>query len=116
MAVQIMRRVLLIDCDDEDFSRSIGDAICSLGFDADLTSSPGLALQKLRTNLPMYDFALVIGKASTDADLRMVRELVHACHRFGHGSAPCFLFASRSTGDPRVRLQIEQLGVRYVRL
>jgi hypothetical protein len=109
-------RVLLIDCDDEDFSRGIADAICLLGFDVDITSGSGLAVQKLRKRVPQYDVALVIGKAAADADVKAVRELIHACNRFGNGDSPCFLFVSRSKGDPQIRLRIEQLGVRYVRV
>jgi len=111
-----MPRLLLLHFVHEPASQELANAIRAFRFEVDIASTPGLALQKVRQGNAAFDLVLLIGRAEAEGDLKAIRELVLTYRRLNHCAIPSFLFVSCTKLDPQLRLRIERMGVRYVRI
>jgi CheY-like chemotaxis protein len=110
----IMYRLLLIDQDSIHAERL---AIClrERGLAVVIAESIEESARRLQQRLPPYELVILVASCIPEQWLAILRRLVAACREQSLCQGPLFLFASRRNCSPHLRLQIERLGVRYVR-
>ena len=110
-----MRRVLLIDSCDEH-ATMLRQALHQRGFDVRTEDHRWRTLQALRQPVPEWEFVIIVARNRPEEQIASLRELVIASQQYHQSDLPVFLFASCVGYSPSLRIQIEKLGVRYVRL
>lgn len=107
-----MRRVLLIYRPEEG-AEVLRSALLRRGFEVSVEAQQWRAVQALRQPVPMWEFVVIVAKNMDDVVL--MREIVKASQQFQQSGIPAFLFATRTSCTPSIRIQIGKMGARYVR-
>jgi ActR/RegA family two-component response regulator len=110
-----MRRVFLIDtCGD--YGAMLREALHDRGFDVHTEENRWKTVRALRQPTPEWEFVIIVVKMRPEEQLCKLRELVVASQQFHQTGLPEFIFASCVRCPPSLRIEIERLGARYVRL
>ena len=109
-----MYRLLLID-PDAAHAEQLTAYLCRRGLAVTTTASIQVAAEELRRRTLRYHFVVVIPSGLPEHWLTVLRRLRRACRSTHLFHRPLFLFVSNRRCHPRLRLQIERMGARYVR-
>jgi hypothetical protein len=111
---QSIAKVLLLDCDHRH-ADALAGFLRSRGLYIEAFVDLDTAIARLCQNTVKYD-VLIINVSGTSGQWRRVLERLHAaCHRLDARQVPLFLCVSTILQTPEFVLQIERMGVRYVR-
>lgn len=110
-----MRRVLLIDsCGDH--RAALFEALRHRGFDVHIEQNRWQTLRALRQPTPEWEFVIIVARLRPEEHLSILREVTVASQQYHQTGLPEVIFASYVGCAPPLRLEIEGLGARYVRL
>lgn len=110
-----MRRVLLIDQSKEHVA-ALKAPLCRRGFQVRVEDLRWRAIQVLRQSVPRWEFVVIVARGNAEEDVTLLRDLIVASQQFHQSESPEFLLAACTSCAPSLRIQIAQMGARYVRL
>lgn len=110
-----MRRVLLIDRSHHN-AAMLQAALRQRRFDVYIEGQKCRAVEMLCRVVPQWEFVVVVARNASKEELVLLRDLVMASQQFNQTGLPQFLFATCMSCASWLRIQVERMGVHYIRL
>lgn len=108
-----MPRVLLFDHLDE-YTKKLKAALRLRKFDVSIEDQKVGVIHALQQHVPQWELVVIVARKAPEESVLLLREFITASHQVHQSGLPQFLFASFVQCSPSLRIQIAELGARYV--